>query len=245
MYRVSLYFYSALNNYLSFDKRNKEFEITYKSRRSVKDLIESVGVPHTEVDVILVNDKSVDFSYILKDGDRVSVYPLGEPIDMNNIKHLKTPFLKFKFVVDVHLGKLAKYLRLLGLDTIYEKNLKQDELIRKALEEERILITRNRNLLKKKNISYAILINSTCPEKQVEELFDRYDLSKHCKPFSRCMDCNTALEPIAKDEVLDRIPPKVKERCQDFVICWNCDKIFWKGTHFENMSEFIKSYLKK
>ena len=245
MYRVSLHFYNELNNFLPSKKRDIDFEFEYKNRRSVKDLIESFGIPHTEIDVILVNDKSVDFSYILNDGDNIKVYPASETLNLKLIKHLKPQFETIKFLVDIHLNKLARYLRLLGLDAICEKNLTTDMLIEKALDENRILVTRSRNLLRTKEITHGVLIKEDIPEKQLEEIFHRYDFSPYCKPFTRCMECSTILQPVEKEKIIDRLPPKVKVAYNSFTICTNCDKIYWQGTHIEKLNELIGKIIKK
>jgi len=245
MYRVSLHFYNELNKFLPQEKRDNDFEFQFTSRRSVKDLIESFGIPHTEIDVIFVNDTSVDFSYILNDGDNIKVYPASETLNLKPVKHLKPQFETIKFLVDIHLAKLARYLRLLGLDAICEKNLTPEILIEKALDENRIIVTRSRNLLRTKEITLGVLIKEDIPEKQLEEIFHRYDFSPHCKPFTRCMECNTILQLIEKEKIVDRLPPKVKVAYQSFTICTNCDKIYWQGTHIEKLNELIGKIIKK
>jgi len=245
MYRVSLHFYNELNKFLPQEKRDTDFEFQFTSRRSVKDLIESFGIPHTEIDVIFVNDTSVDFSYIVQDGDNIKTYPASETLNSETIKHLKPRFETIKFLVDIHLNKLARYLRLLGLDAICEKNLTSERLIEKALDENRILVTRSRNLLRTKEITLGVLIKEDIPEKQLEEIFHRYDFSPHCNPFTRCMECNTILQPIEKEKIIDRLPPKVKVAYQSFTICTNCDKIYWQGTHIEKLNELIERIIKK
>jgi len=245
MYRIILHFYGELNKFLSPEKRDTDFEFEFKSRRSVKDLIESFGIPHTEIDVILLNDKSIDFSYIVQDGDNIKVYPASETLNLKLIKHLKPQFETIKFLVDIHLAKLARYLRLLGLDAICERNLTPENLVEKALDENRIIVTRSRTLLRTKEITYGILIKEDNPEKQLEEIFNRFDFSTYCEPFKRCMECNSILQPIEKEKIIDRLLPKVKEAYDSFTICTHCDKIFWEGTHFDKLSELIKKIIKK
>src|SRR3989338_9144205 len=115
MSRAHFRFYEELNDFLPPERRKTTFTREFRNRASVKDMIEALGVPHTEVDLILVNGASVDFSYLVQDGDRISVYPMFESFDIRPLVHLRPrPLREPKFVLDTHLGKLAVYLRLLG-----------------------------------------------------------------------------------------------------------------------------------
>jgi len=249
MYRVKIRFYEELNDFLPPDKKKKEFSYSFTDKRSIKDLIESLGVPHVEIDLILVNGKSVDFSYTVKDGDRISVYPVFETFPIKNVTRLRPESLREpKFICDVHLGKLARRLRLLGLDVKYRNHLKDEKLSKISEKEKRILLTRDTRLLMRKNVKRGILIRSCDPEEQVIEVLDRLNLKDELKPFTRCLKCNGLLVSFSKkdkkyEQVKSRIPPKVKKWCAEFSICKKCGKIYWRGSHYKNLIKKVKNYL--
>lgn len=235
-----LRFYEELNDFLPLDKRKIRFSHSFKNHPSIKDMIESLGIPHTQVDFILSNNNSVDFNYIVQNGDDISVYPVFESVNIQDVAKLRpTPLRQIKFIADVHLGKLARYLRMLGFDTIYKNDFLKREIIKISKLEKRIILSRSRELLKIKDITHGYCIASTDTEKQLKLILSRFDLTKNIKPFSRCMICNTKLISIPKEKIIDKIPPKVKELHSDFAQCPNCKKIYWKGTHYIRMKKFI------
>lgn len=210
----------------------------------MKEMIESVGVPTAEVDLILVNGESVDFSFNMKDGDRVSVYPVFESFDITSITNLRPkPLRSPRFVLDVHLGKLARYLRMLGFDTLYENDCTEDRLLLISNNERRILLTRDRELLQDPSVERALLIKSEDPRLQLAQVLERFDLFNATAVFQRCVCCNNLVESVAKQDILFRLPPKVRIGFDEFQRCRFCDKIYWKGSHFERMQEFIRSAL--
>jgi len=240
MKTVHLRFYEELNDFLPLDKRKIRFSHSFKNHPSIKDMIESLGIPHTQVDFILSNNNSVDFNYIVQNGDDISVYPIFESLNIQNISKLRpTPLRQIKFIADVHLGKLARYLRMLGFDTIYKNDFLKREIIKIAKSEKRIILSRSRELLKIKDITHGYCIASTDTEKQLKLILNRFDLTKNIKPFSRCMICNSKLKSVPKEKIIDKVPPKVKELQNDFAQCPNCKKIYWKGTHYIRMKKFI------
>jgi uncharacterized protein len=234
-------FYEELNDFLPEQKRKTRFEHSFIDRASVKDMIESLGVPHTEIDLILVNGKSVDFSYIVNDGDDISVYPVFESFDIIDVQHLRPePLRDPKFVLDVHLGKLSRYLRMLGFDCIYKNNLSDADIVLISLNEKRAVLTRDRNILKRKDVTHAYRIRSEDVFEQTLEIIKRFHLEKTIKEFSRCIECNSLIKRIGKEKVLDKIPPNVKEYQNEFYYCMNCDKVYWKGSHYDKMLAFVK-----
>lgn len=240
MKTVHLRFYEELNDFLPLDKRKIRFSHSFKNHPSIKDMIESLGIPHTQVDFILSNNNSVDFNYIVQNGDDISVYPVFESVNIQDVAKLRpTPLRQIKFIADVHLGKLARYLRMLGFDTIYKNDFLKKEIIKIAKSEKRIILSRSRKLLKIKDITHGYCIASTDTEKQLKLILNRFDLTKNIKPFSRCMICNSKLKSVPKEKIIDKIPPKVKELHSDFAQCPNCKKIYWKGTHYIRMKKFI------
>jgi uncharacterized protein with PIN domain len=242
--KITLRFYEELNDFLPSSKRKKRFEHTFIDRTSVKDMIESLGIPHTEVDLIIVNGNSVSFSYLVNDGDDISVYPMFESLDITDLQHLRAkPLRKPKFILDVHLGTLAKYIRMLGFDTLYQNNYKDEEIVRVSLKEKRAILTKDRGILKRSEVTHGYWIRSTKTNEQIVEVINRFDLKNQIKELSRCLLCNTLLRKITKEKVIDRIPRKVKEFQNDFYYCENCDKIFWKGSHYTKMKGIIEKIM--
>lgn len=240
MKSITIRFYEELNDLLPKEKRKVRFTHEFFGRESVKDLIESIGVPHTEVDLILVNGNSVDFNYILQDKDEVSVYPVFESFDIKEVQHLRPKSLREpKFVLDIHLGKLARYMRMLGLDTFYRNDLKDEEIVHISLTEIRTILTRDVGLLKRGNVTRGYFVRNTEIEKQLEEVVKRFQLENEIKEFSRCIECNTLLKPIDKEKIIDQLPPKVRKYYNEFYVCPNCSKIYWKGSHVEDMLRVI------
>jgi len=244
MKEIFLRFYEELNNFLPSEKRKTQFKYISKSKQSIKDIIESCGVPHTQVDLILVNGKSVDFSYIAKDGDRISVYPVFESVDIKDITNLRPePLREIKFILDRHLGKLARLLRMLGFDTKYDPSIDREQLIKKSKNEGRIIISRSRELMKNNEVTHGYCLTETAPGEQLKKILSRFDLTDEIIPFSRCFICNSTLESIEKSEIVDRLPPKVRKSQQDFTICPNCNKLYWKGSHYKMMKNFIENLI--
>lgn len=239
-------FYEELNDYLPPSRRKISFPVTIKSNQTVKEAITGCGVPHVEVDLILVNGKSVGFSHILKNGDQISVYPSFETLDIEGVSRLREkPLREPSFILDVHLGKLARYLRLCGFDTLYETGYSDDEIINLSLLQNRIIVTRDKKLLSNKKVTHGIRIRSQYPESQLKEVFDRLDLKNSAKPFTICIECNGPLAEVRKEEILDRLPLRTREFYNEFKLCRNCGHIYWEGSHFKRMKEFISIFTGK
>ena len=237
-------FYEELNDFLPKHRRKTDFEAKFKGKRSIKDMIEALGVPHTEIDLILVNGNSVDFNYILQDEDRVSVYPVFESLNITDVTLLrKIPLRRNKFIADINLGDIVKYMRVLGLDLYYDPLLSTREIIEISKRENRVILTKSRKLLKFKDVSHGIFICPGTTTEQIRRIIDYLDIKDNIKPFSRCLGCNTRLDIVLKEKILDRIPPKTKEFCNEYVQCQSCDKIYWKGTHFINMQKVVRQIL--
>jgi len=241
--KVTLRFYEELNDFLPSNKRKRRFEHNFIDRTSVKDLIESLGIPHTEIDLILVNGNSVDFSYLVNDGDDISGYPMFESLDITNLQHLRAkPLRKPKFILDVHLGTLAKYMRMLGFDTLYKNDYIDEEIVKISLKEKRAILTKDRGILKRSEVTHGYWIRSTKTDTQIIEVIKRFDLKEQIKELSRCLLCNSLLKKISKEKIIDRLPRKVKEFQNEFYYCKNCDKIFWKGSHYAKMLAVIERF---
>jgi uncharacterized protein len=239
--KATLRFYEELNDFLPSTKRKRRFEHSFIDRTSVKDLIESFGVPHTEIDLILVNGNSVDFSYLVNNGDDISIYPMFESLDITDLQQLRAkPLRKPKFILDVHLGTLAKYMRMLGFDTLYRNNYEDEEVVKISLKEKRAILTRDSGILKRSGVTHGYWIRSSQTSEQIIEVIKRFDLKEQIKELSRCLLCNSLLKKIPKEKVIDRLPRKVKEFQNEFYYCKACEKIFWKGSHYNRMRGIIE-----
>jgi uncharacterized protein with PIN domain len=241
MKTVSIRFYEELNDFLDPDKRKKEYSIPFLIKRTVKDLIEGEGVPHVEVDLILVNGNPVDFEYHIRDGDRISVYPEFELIDISPINRLRPePLRQSMFMVDANLGRLARYLRMLGFDTRFDMNLQDPDIIRVAEEEKRILLTRDLGVLKNGRVVRGYFIRSQDPDRQLREVVQKFHLKGQFKPFTRCIACNGKILPVKKDKLVKRVPGQVLENFNQFYACKECERVYWEGSHHERMLEKIR-----
>lgn len=245
MIHFRLRFYAELNDFLPSKRQEVDFEHSVLRQASIKDIIEALGVPHTEIDLILVNGKSVDFSYQIQESDKISVYPVFELLDINEIVHLRPePLRNPRFILDVHLGKLAKHMRLLGLDVIYDNYYSDNTIILRSKNEERIILTRDIGLLKNKIISHGYWIRQTDPREQLIEVLKKFDLYRKCHPFTRCMQCNGMLEKVEKANIINSLPPLTIKFFENFVQCQSCHKIYWEGTHYHKLKEWVDEILK-
>ncbi len=236
-------FYEELNDFIPASRKKQVFSHSFHGNPSVKDVIESLGVPHVEVDMILVNGKSVSFSYKVMDADHVSIYPVFESLDISEVQHLRAqPLRDIKFIADVHLGRLVKYLRLLGFDTVYDREFSDSEIINTSVSQKRIILTRDKGLLKNRKVTHGYWIRSTDPRRQVNEVVSKFDLSRNLKPFTRCLECNSLVKDIPKEDISGMLLPKTKKYYNLFKICPDCSKIYWEGSHFEKMKQFVESF---
>jgi uncharacterized protein with PIN domain len=238
---AELRFYEELNDFLAVERRKTSFAVEIDRARSVKDAIESVGVPHTEIDLILVDGKSVDFTHLLRGGERVSVYPMFEALDIAPVVRLRPlPLRDPRFVVDVNLGKLARHLRMAGFDTLWANPWDDDEIARIAALQKRTILTRDKGLLRRRDVDRGYFVRATQSEAQLAEAIRALQLEGLLAPFTRCRECNAPLEDVAKEAVLDRIPEKVRGFYERFKRCPGCDRVYWEGTHFARMKEMLK-----
>ena len=239
--RVHVRFYAELNDFLDSEKRTRNFRHDFLGNVSVKDLIEGLGAPHTEVDLILANGESVGFDYQIQDGDRISVYPVFETLDIAPLLRVRSePLRTLLFVLDVHLGKLCKYLRVLGFDVLWENDLCDEELSRIS-KSGRILLTRDRGLLKRKTVTHGYCVRHSNPRAQVLEVIQRFDLAERIRPFTRCIRCNTHLNSVSKQQVQHRLSERTSRYYSEFSICPHCNRIYWKGSHYAALKRMVAS----
>jgi uncharacterized protein with PIN domain len=237
-------FYEELNDFLAPERRGHEFDCPCARAATTKHMIEALGVPHTEVELVLVNGESVGFDRQLAEGDRVSVYPRFEALDVTPLLRVRTdPLRVTRFVADAHLGGLARLLRMTGFDTLYDNRFGDDEIERLALAQERIVLTRDRELLKRRAIRHGCYVHALHPEQQLQEIFERLDLARSARPFTRCLSCNAPLRPVEKARVDAQLPPGVRERYERFSACEGCARVFWEGSHWRRMRALVDSLL--
>jgi hypothetical protein len=236
-------FYASLNDFLPSEKQQKSFIYSFQNNPSIKDAIEALGVPHPEVELILVNGESVNFSYSIQEEDRFSVYPHFMTLDLGLLKVLRPPLSLIRFVLDGHLGKLATYLRLLGFDTCYCNDSADEELAAISHAEERILLTRDIGLLKRSLVTYGYWVRAINPKQQIIEVLRRFALFSQIQPFIRCLRCNGNLVLVEKEEVFARLPPKTRQYYNEFYICQECKQLYWKGSHYAELQQLIEQII--
>ncbi len=233
-------FYEELNDFLPPARRKVEFTHRFDRRASIKDMIESFGVPHPEIELILVNGRSVEFSHIVRDGDRISVYPVFECLDISPLLRLRpAPLRKPRFVVDCNLGRLARYLRLLGLDCVYRNDFSDDDVAAISVMQHRIVLTRDRRLLQRKIINHGFFIRAVQPRDQTREVLSRLDLYGSTRPFTRCTRCNALLRPVEKRRIEHRLEPKTRRYYHQFLQCPDCHHVYWQGSHHSRAQRLI------
>ncbi|HUX51904.1 MAG TPA: Mut7-C RNAse domain-containing protein [Spirochaetia bacterium] len=241
-------FYQELNDFLPQQQRGQSRVYSYTGHPSVKDAIEAQGVPHTEVDLVIVDGAagagvSVDFDYQMVDGDRVAVYPVFESLDITGTSLLRpAPLRETRFVVDVHLGKLARLLRLMGFDTYYANDLTDAEIAMRSKVGHRIVLTRDQGLLKRSIIDHGYWVRSQNSEAQAVEVVRRFDLALNVHPFTRCPACNGTLVEVAADKVADAVPQRSRAAVS-FAECDGCGKIYWPGSHRPRIVATIRRIL--
>jgi uncharacterized protein with PIN domain len=236
MKNATFRFYGQLNDFLPPQRKQIDFRYTFEQPSSIKNVIELLGVPHTEIHLILANGDAVDFSYLITDGDYVCVYPLGTD------QH-PSPQDEMRFVLDVHLGRLAAYLRMLGFDTLYPDDYRDEELARLSSAESRILLTRDLGLLKRSIVTQGYYVRETNPQLQLVEIVKYFNLTGAIAPFRRCLSCNGALESVEKAAILEQLQEDTRKYYDEFWRCQQCAKIYWKGSHFQRMQMLIDSIL--
>lgn len=239
---ISAYFrfHAELNDFLPVANRRTDIVYPINGPVAVKHPVEALGVPHTEVDLVLANGISVDFTYPVQPGDRIDIFPPHFEIEVDPRRPLRPPLPSPpSFIADGHLGRLATYLRLLGFDTLYHNESDDAQLARLAHDEGRVLLTRDRRLLMRKVVVYGYCLRSRDPQEQLAAVLRRFRLDGQINPWRRCLRCNGQLRPVAKELVLDRLEPKTKKYYDEFHMCRDCSQIYWKGSHFEPLQQFI------
>jgi len=232
-------FYAELNNFLAPARRGRAFAVECAQASTAKHMIEALGAPHTEVELILINGESAGFDRLLRDGDHVAVYPTFSSFDLAPAQRVRQslPAL-IHFVADAHLGGLARLLRMAGFDTLYRNDFEDREIAEIAGRENRIVLTRDRDLLKHRVITHGCYIHALKPPQQFCEVTARLNLAWWQQPFTLCMLCNLPLRPVARDAVLASLPLSVRSNPNyvKFTTCDGCGRIYWEGSHWQRMT---------
>jgi len=244
MPHLTVRLYAELNEYVPSACRMISFPFDFDSRCDVKSILAFLHVPEDQVDLVLVNGESVDFMHAVNEGDRISFYPVFETFDIGSLVKIRArPLRETRFVLDTHLGKLASHLRMLGFDTLYRTDFTDDQLIAVSNDERRILLSRDRRLLASGQISRGSHVRETDPRQQLIEVLRRFDLIGSIKPFQRCLRCNSLLQKVDKSVIVNRLPEKTRESFEEFEMCQTCQRVYWKGSHYNRMQEFIRNVL--
>ena len=251
---IKLRFYSDLNNFIKIEAHknlklldDRHYLYQYRGRQTIKDIIESIGIPHSEVILILKNEQAADFSYLVQKGDSFSIYPYLYNFELPaEIRLIPKYQAKPRFILDVHLGRLARYLRRFGFDTAYSNKYQDKEIVDQAVREKRIILSRDLGLLMRKRVKWAKFIWDDNPKKQLKEVYERFQLVQYYNgKESRCVKCNSSLVDIDKEKIIDRLEPKTKKYFDEFKYCPKCDKIYWRGSHFKKTEKMLAQLEKK
>ncbi|MFG1934662.1 Mut7-C RNAse domain-containing protein [Mycobacterium sp. NPDC048908] len=237
---VTVRAYAELNDFLAPEARGLTLRRPFRAHQTVKDVLEATGIPHTEVDLILVNGDVKDFGHRPASRDRIAAYPVFEAFEIGSTARLRpAPLRNPRFVVDVNLGRLARLLRLLGFDVWWSSDAEDQTLVDVGLAEQRILLTRDRPLLKRRAITHGLFVHSQDAEEQTLEVLQRLHLSQRLAPFTRCMKCNNTLATVTKGEVIDRLQPLTRKYFEDFSRCTGCGQIYWAGSHRDSLVHLV------
>lgn len=233
--------YAELNDFLAPGQRGVTVRRPFRAHQTVKDVLEAMGIPHTEIDLILVNGESRGFAHRPATGDRIAAYPVFEAFDVEAVGRLRPAALRdTRFVVDVNLGRLARLLRLLGFDVCWPGAAADDAALAAiSAGQRRILLTRDRGLLKRSAVSHGLFVRSRRPEEQAVEVIRRLDLSHRLAPLTRCLRCNGELTEVAKDAVVDRLQPLTRRYYHRFSRCAACGQIYWAGSHLGRLVDQV------
>jgi len=244
MAEATLRFYEELNDYLPPARRKQDIAVRFEPPCPVRHLIEQLGVPHTEIELILIDGVSVRLETPVADGARIAVYPEFEALDVSPLLRIRpAPLREPRFFADAQLGRLARYLRLLGFDTRYENNIGDAELVERAATEGRIILSRDRDLLMRRDVTHGCHIRQDAPLRQLAQVVERCDLAGRAQPFTRCMECNAPLQVVDKAKIVDRLEPETRTFYDAFWRCSGCGRIYWQGTHYRRLRSLVDAVL--
>lgn len=239
MKTAQFHFHSELNDFLAPERRNIPLDHHFELSSSLKDMIESLGVPHPEIGSVRRNSEPSGIEAPVRDGDRIDVYPHGHG-EHASLSDLGAP-VEIRFIADVHLGRLATYLRMLGFDTLYRNDYEDETLAHLSSTEQRILLTMDRGVLKRSIVTFGYFVRAHQPREQLVEVLRRYRLFDQVREFSRCLECNSLIHAVRKEDIASGLPQRTNAYFHDFRQCPNCRRVYWKGSHYEHMARFIQA----
>jgi uncharacterized protein len=245
MINVTFKFQGNLKDHLPLTKRVGSYSTVVTPRSSVKDAIQSQHVPRVEIDYLKVNGKVAPFTILLHENDEIEVWPKN---NFENGDRLIPPYSNpISFLLDVHLGRLAGYMRLCGFDTAYFNiDISDTELVKQATLENRILLSCDRFLMMRNNLKWGYVVRSRDPKKQLIEVLKYFDLKDKSEPFIRCMSCNGELIKAKIGTIENKAPPRVLKRFEDhahlYTECDSCGKLFWPGDHYTKMVVLLEEW---
>jgi len=238
--RVEIRCYGELGDFLSEQQRQRTLVVVVTGPMTVWEVVQSLGIPHPEVGMLVADGHPIGFDHPVRHGMRLAAYPAFCSLDLGESVPLRPPLgEEVRFALDVHLGRLASRLRLLGFDALYRNDLEDDELARVGAIENRVVLTRDRALLMRRIVVHGRWVRAVRPEDQVVEVVERFALTGSFRPFSRCMRCNGLLRPVPPEAVDGRVPEDVVERTGAFVRCDGCGRIYWEGTHHAALARWV------
>lgn len=242
---VTVRVYGALNDFLPRRSRHVPRPVALERRAAVKDVIEGLGVPHPEVDLVLVDGVSVPFDHAVQDGERIAVFPRFQAIDIAAVTRVRpAPPDTVRFVLDVHLGRLARRLRLAGLDAVYDAGARDAALAALAGRDGRVLLTRDRGLLKRREVVHGYFVRETAPHRQFVEVLERF-APLPVRPFSRCLACNAEIRAVTKSAVEARLPARTRGAFDEFFACAGCERVYWKGSHWSRLTGLLDAAVRE
>ena len=237
---VTLRCYAELNDYLPAHHRQRDFPVEIAAGADLAGLLGALAIPPEVVDLILVDGVSPGLGVALAGGERIALYPVFEAFDIAPVTGLRRdPLRQVRFVADAHLGRLARYLRLLGFDTLFENDLGDPELARISAEEGRILLSRDRGLLARSVVTHGLWVPSARPREQLAWVVQRLDLYRLIRPFSRCTVCNGVLEPVDTAGLRGELPERITNAFDAFWRCRGCGRVYWRGSHYQRLRALV------
>ncbi len=237
MEQIRLIIHDKLKYFIDPKWKNQSIEVVFSGKVTLKHILESLGIPHPEVGVVKIGERNLGLSYYVQNEDIIEVFPFDP-----NLTHIMPE--KARFILDNNLGKLNDYLRLLGFDALYNHNWSDQLLAEQASSQDRILLTRDRGLLKRKIVNLGYCVRSDLPRDQVEEVIHHFGLERYINPYNRCVRCNGLLQQVEKQEIIDKLLPLTRLYYDEFTRCTDCGQIYWKGSHYDHMQEFMQKFHK-
>jgi uncharacterized protein with PIN domain len=245
MVTIHLRLYEELNDYLAPERRKRTFACEVAPDATVGEVVDALAVPRAVIDLALADGVPVGFDHRVGDGERIALYPVFEALDVGPVTALPgRPLRRTRFVLDVHLGRLARYLRLLGFDATYRRDFGDEELAAIAAAEDRLLLSRDRPLVARRELLRAYLVTATAPCEQAVEVVRRCDLNRQVQPFRRCLMCNTEVTIVAAESIAAPLPEWVRATHHEVRRCPGCGRVYWRGGHWRRMQRLVDAILR-